>query len=57
VEFNNKSLNDQIFQGKVWSFSYYSSPENDLEPSIDLTLINGQEIRIFRIFSTKPDRN
>ena len=41
-------LIDNIFQGKVYSFSYYSSPEKDFEPSIGLTLIENEKVRIFR---------
>ncbi len=48
IKSDNSLLIDQIFQGKVYSFNYYSSPEKDFEPSIDLTLINNEEIRVFR---------
>jgi hypothetical protein len=41
-------ITDQIFQGKVYSFSYYSSPEKDFQPSIDLMLIEGGKVRTFR---------
>lgn len=48
MKIKNPLLTDEILQGKVFSFSYYSSPEKDFEPSIDLTLIDGEEIRVFR---------
>jgi hypothetical protein len=51
---NISELGDQIFQGKVYSFNYFSSPEKDFEPSIDLTLIESGNIRIFRFL--KPSQ-
>jgi hypothetical protein len=45
---NISQLGDQIFQGKVYSFSYFSSHERDFETSIDLTLINDEVVRTFR---------
>ncbi len=45
---HNSFLADKIFQGRVYSFSYYSSPEKDFEPSIDLTLIENEKVIIFR---------
>src|SRR5215204_7773193 len=45
---NNSLLIDQIFQGKVYLFSYYSTSEKDFEPSIDLTLVEGEKVRTFR---------
>jgi hypothetical protein len=45
---NISQLGDQIFQRKVYSFSYFSSPEKDFETSIDLTLIDGESVRTFR---------
>ena len=44
----NSVLIDTIFQGKVYSFNYYLSPEKDFESSIDLTLIENEKVRIFR---------
>lgn len=32
----------------MYSFSYFSSPEKDFEPSIDLTLIESGNVRVFR---------
>lgn len=48
INSGNSLLIDQIFHGKVYSFNYYSSPEKDFEPSIDLTLIENDKIRMFR---------
>lgn len=48
---SQNSLTDQIFQGKIFGFSYYSSPERSFEPSIDLTLIESEITKIFRFSS------
>lgn len=45
---NISKIGNQIFQGKVYSFNYFSSPEKGFVPSIDLTLINGDEVKVFR---------
>jgi hypothetical protein len=45
---NISKLGDQIFKGKIYSFNYFSSPEKGFEPSIDLTLIDDKEVRVFR---------
>jgi hypothetical protein len=45
---NISQLGDQIFQGQIYSFNYFSSPEKDFETSIDLTLINDEVVRTFR---------
>lgn len=45
---NNSSLIDQIIEGKVFAFSYYSTPDKNFEPSIDLTLFENERVRIFR---------
>ena len=50
TKLNSLLLADQVFQGKVFSFCYYSSPEKDFVSSIDLTLIDGERARVFRFF-------